>query len=161
MSFFPIPYLNLSICEISILASNVNLIASAVGVTFGSILSDTGGEISLADSTTINLPANKSFFIKTNIVIDSSVTTSSAYFVELTDQTLASISHQSRGSQLARTGSGSGVGCLSIEMMAMLFPIVSTRQIKIKTSTDTSIGSIPYNSANAFIPNSSITILYG
>jgi hypothetical protein len=161
MSFFPIPYLNLSVCEISILASSVNLTASAVGATFGSILSDTGGEISLDDSTTINLPANKTFFIKTNIIIDSSVTTGSSYFVELTDQTLTSINHQSRGSQIARTGVGSGVGCLSIEMMAVLFPIVSTRQIKVKTSSDTAVGSIPYNSANAFIPNSSITILYG
>jgi hypothetical protein len=158
MSFQPIPYLDCHICEIEILET-LNISSNTTPINLGSILVDTGGQISITNNF-INFPANMEFFVKSNLIVQAVNTgVTSAPQPSFLDASNALVSHQAYGLSIMRTGAQwfSSVDCLM-----MLFSSASTRSIKlglVNVSSTLAI-NVPYNSATSYIPNSTITIMY-
>jgi hypothetical protein len=159
MTFSPTPELNLYVCEIEI-AANSALGFTAPALNLGSILLDTGGQISISGGNTINIPANCEAFLTMNAVSDLDGTANSATFGFFTDASDVKITTQSEAYCICRTSTGTWFS--GMEVMAILFTSASTRQIKcfVRDASGSQTISIPYNSATAYLPNSSVTIMY-
>lgn len=161
MSFIPSPFLNLNVCEISVLQT-----VTGQNIQFGSILKDTGASISLIDTETILLPANKNFLIKTNITCNktgaSGLITVSMQITDTSATVLAYQAHAYLTLVKGGTGGTTASTCNTIDLMCLLFEQNQDLQIRIPftSSTTGQTATIEYNSSNTYTPNSSITILY-
>lgn len=161
MSFQPIPYIDCHICEIEILET-LNIASNTTAINLGNILVDTGGQISITNNF-INFPANREFFVKSNLIVQAVNTGStSAPQPSFLDASNALVNHQAYGLCIMRAGSTSGVWFASVDCFMMLFSSASIRSIKlglVNVSSTLAI-NVPYNSATSYIPNSTITIMY-
>ena len=159
MTFSPTPEMNLYICEIEISAHSA-LSATAPALNLGSILRDTGGQISISGGNTINIPANCEAFLTINAISDLDGTSNSATYGFFTDASDVKITTQSEAYCICRSSGGQWFS--GMEVMAVLFTSASTRQIKcfVRSAASPTTISIPYNSATAYLPNSSVTIMY-
>jgi hypothetical protein len=159
MTFFPTPELNLYVCEIEILEHSA-LGSTAPALSLGSILRDTGGQISISGGNTINIPANCEALLTINAVSDLDGTTNSSTIAFFTDENDVKIATQSEAYALCRSSSGNWFS--GMEVMAVLFTSAIARQVKcvVKSWSPPTTISIPYNSATAYLPNSSVTIMY-
>lgn len=159
MTFSPTPEMNLYICEIEISAHSA-LSATAPALNLGSILRDTGGQISISGGNTINIPANCEAFLTINAISDLDGTSNSATYGFFTDASDVKITTQSEAYCICRSSGGQWFS--GMEVMAVLFTSASTRQIKcfVRSAVSSTTISIPYNSDTAYLPNSSVTIMY-
>lgn len=161
MSFISPPFLNLNVCEISVLQT-----VTGQNIQFGSILKDTGASISLINTETILLPANKNFLIKTNIICNKDLSTAGmALLMQIQDTSARALQYQASaylGVSEGVYGGSSGATCLTIDLMCLLFEQNQDLQIQISFASLTAgqTATIEYNSINTYTPNSSITILY-
>jgi len=158
MSFQPIPYLDCHICEIEILET-LNISSNTIPVNLGSILVDTGGQISVTNNY-ITFPANMEFFVKANIVGRAATTTGvTGCNPTFLDSSNVVLDYQAIGQAVAR---GGGVWFSSVDCFMMLFSSTSSRSARLSIG-NVSVAqaiNIEYNSATSYIPNSTITILY-
>jgi hypothetical protein len=161
MSFFPLSYLNLNACEILI-----DTTTTPSNLNFHSIVKDTGSSISLVDTQTILLPANKTYFIKANVTFNKvlNVSSTTSVTLKITDENATNLNYQAMGygifSEVA-TGGLSGISCVSIDCMCLLF--AQANDINIRFNLVATTGqevTVEKDSANLYTPNSSITILY-
>lgn len=156
MTFFPMPHLNLYICEIEISGQSAN---SYTALTLGSILRDTGGFISLSNSTDIIIPANCEAFIRANIVSDSTTSSDSVTTSFFTNTGGSSLASQAFAQVICRANGGQWFTGMEIFQLIFSSGSPQTIQIRVNQSATTPI-AIPYNSVNTYIPNSTITIMY-
>lgn len=159
MTFIPTPELNLFVCEIEIEAHTA-LSTTAPALTLGSILRDTGGQISISGGNTINLPANCEIFMRASVISDLDGTTNSATFGFFTDASDVKYATQSESYCICRT---TGAQWFSgMEVMMVLFTSASTRQVKlfVRSATSGTTISIPKNSSSDYQPNSTLIIMY-
>lgn len=159
MSFQPIPYLDCHVCEIEILET-LNISSSTTPINLGSILVDTGGQISITNNF-INFPANMEFFVKSNLIVQAVNTDviTNAPQPSFLDDSNALVNYQAYGRCIMRAGAQ---WFSSIDCLMMLFSSASSRSIKlglVNVSSTLAI-NVPYNSATSYIPNSTITIMY-
>lgn len=159
MTFSPTPELNLYVCEIEISAHSA-LSTTASALNLGSILRDTGGQISISGGNTINIPANCEAFLTINAISDLDGTSNSSTYGFFTDASDVKITTQSEAYCICRTSGGQWFS--GMEVMAILFTSASVRQIKcfVRSGSSPTTISIPYNSATNYLPNSSVTIMY-
>lgn len=160
MSFISPPFLNLNVCEISVLQT-----VTGQNIQFGSILKDTGASISLINTETILLPANKNFLIKTNITCNKDSTGNIVVFMQIQDTSATALQYQAYAYLGLHEGVGGGTtatSCNTIDIMCLLFEQNQDLQIQIPFTSLTAgqTATIEYNSNNTYTPNSSITILY-
>lgn len=156
MSFFPMPHLNLYVCEIEIASQNCN---SYTPLTLGTILRDAGGQITISGTTDIVIPANCEAFIRANVVSDSATSSDSVTTSFFTNTAGSSLPHQAFAQVICRANGGQWF--TGMEIFQLIFSNASTQtlQLRVNQSATTPI-TINYNSASAYIPNSTITIMY-
>jgi len=159
MSFSPLSYLNLNICEIL-----VNATTTPSNLNFHSIIKDTGNSILLVDSQTIQLPANTTFLIKANVSFNKTVsnTTGTSVVLKMTDENSNNLNYQAWGTGVffdGLSGGSTAASCTSIDFMSILFAQATSRNIRFNLTASLEV-SVEKDSANLYTPNSSITILY-
>ena len=103
MSFFPMPHLNLYVCEIEIAGQSIN---SYTAMTLGTILRDTGGQITLSGTTNIVIPANAEAFIRANVVSDSTTSSDSSTTAFFTNTAGSSLPNQAFAQVICRASGG-------------------------------------------------------
>lgn len=156
MSFFPMPHLNLYVCEIEIAGQSIN---SYTAMTLGSILRDTGGQITLSGTTNIVIPANAEAFIRANVVSDSTTSSDSSTTSFFTDTAGSSLANQAFAQVICRASGGQWF--TGMEIFQIIFSSGSAQTIQLRANQSATFPiAIPYNSASAYIPNSTITIMY-
>ncbi len=156
MSFFPMPHLNLYVCEIEIAGQSIS---SYTAMTLGTILRDTGGQITISGTTDIVIPANCEAFIRANVVSDSATSSDSSTTSFFTNTTGSSLANQAFAQVICRANGGQWF--TGMEIFQLIFSSGSAQTIQLRANQSTSFPiAIPYNSASAHIPNSTITIMY-
>ena len=156
MSFFPMPHLNLYVCEIEITQQTIN---SYTAITLGNILRDNGGLISLSNATDIVIPPNCEAFIRANIVSDSATTSNNQTVASFTDTSGVSLANQASANVICRSSGGQWF--TGMEIFLLIFSSGSNQTIQLRANqASTTPIIINYNSAATYIPNSTITIMY-
>ncbi len=160
MTFSPVPYIDCYVCEIEVLASG-NITLPTTALTLGSILLDTGGQISVA-SNFINFPENREYFVKANLTFLNVNDVNASANPTFVDSLNIALSYQAAGDSPSRTGASSGVWFSGVDCFMTLFSSASSRSAKICLlgASATYPMAVAYNDALSYIPNSSITILY-
>lgn len=160
MTFSPVPYIDCYICEIEVLASG-NITSPTTAIPLGSILIDTGGQISVA-SNFITFPANREYFVKANLTLLNVNDVNASAQPVFVDASNVPLSYQAGGDSASRTGAASGVWFSGVDCIMTLFSSASSRSAKIcLLGADVTYPmATPYNDVTNYIPNGSITILY-